>query len=280
MVILLRRALPAAGCIAAVACLFQPVFAEPRRHQQYSGDDVAVDWVHIEGHFGDNATMRARLVANIANCVRLARESGRPHEELTDDQIPKIVHRVEIDQYMASNRYIGFDHGIIYGYHPGTCGLRVLDRTEASLISRNGQCTIHMDDKIAGGQCDAAAHARAPQLHGSTDEDIAQSMPWMRPHLTQPTGIRKRIAGLECEIYTLNLPGFADTRICHSITSTFPHSPGGGLGIAGGIDLERTSRHELNVVATEVGMNIRVSNRLFAVPPGFTVRQVDAPRPR
>lgn len=272
-------ALPLA--VAATTPAEREVDLAPMPHQTISahGNPVKVHWVSSRGALFKptvNATLLAQMHQEVEDCVREHNQAGLasrpPHEwpEYTDSE--------RSDIYAAFNRTIHYSVVLSYRVSPFDCSLVEGRRSSAGLYSSLGQCDIDLGLKEARGRCDASGHANAkpwPQDPPLTLTQIAAierqaaSNPAMaafaaaiHAHPPFPTGARKTIAGIECDVWESALDPGGTT--CMSRGGSFAAQRYKGAPVQSGMALEITSRVKGATQAKQAQLDALVDGAVFA----------------
>jgi hypothetical protein len=186
-------------------------------------DSVKVHWVRVQGYVQGRdgpASPLDDLKERFRYCAQLAHAAGR------DVQPPPVwpdyVQSIQSDIYEGANRTIRYDTTLLYGISSLDCSLTESRGVFAKLSSVKGACTIDFAKRRADGACDAKAHADAPANgpFGSPRAAYSKAADANNPQgktalaaeknaIPQfgpiPTGERKTIAGIECDVLTMKV---------------------------------------------------------------------------
>lgn len=229
-------------------------------HETFLGDGVAVHYVRLTGHGGDNEANRRNVLAMHQGCVDVNTAMGNPSKPLPAGGVPPVVSTKEIEIYYAANRTVTIKQGTLYDIDLTDCALVGTVHHIVEFAWYGGSCDADLIRKQARGFCDAAALAASA---------VAPLRP-VSPNLgSEETRV---VAGTPCQVHRFD-PRY-ERCIAHpgplqaSNPNPIPAAPfnGGVRGL-----LLEANTPALTLRAQEVRMNLSVSNELFLLPPGMKI---------
>lgn len=252
----------------------------PLPHEQLGAgrNSAKVHWVrlasHLEGPNG-NAALLDELKTNVKTCVDAAHLAGRTTRP---PQVwPEYVRGGQLDEYDAANRTITYTTSLAYTVDPADCSLEENLRRTAQLASTWGICQIDLDEKTAHGYCDPSGHADAPPVVQLAPSAPAARTPAERAALQAAlaalekakmlgpsrTGAHKRIAGVDCDVWT-NPADPPDGTLCISGAGSFRRFHAGPSPTGSGMILESTSQVRVSGRALKAQLDATVNAAVFA----------------
>ncbi|WP_157360025.1 hypothetical protein [Caldimonas brevitalea] len=261
-------------------------------HAQHADDKVEVHHVRLTGHTGDAKFDRDYTLKVHAGCVERNRAMGWPVKTQSVADLPPVLHQLEIDFYYASNRMLQLHRHIDYYLDQKDCSIPRTETRLTYLDSSAGLCTMHHERGEASGDCDSGAHAHAspehwqalapsgpdskmmtaplppdlpPEIRDRVEahrQQRRESPPW-----PQPTGERRTMAGVSCEVYALSKPIRREQCIARPSASRFPiPSSRFNRSVPGLLLSTESTPPGLTLHTEEVHLNKLVPERLFRVP--------------
>lgn len=264
--------------------------AEPASHEAFPGTDVLAHYVKLKGHGLDNDRQLASLMDEYAACAKANELAGKPVQpppKLPEERLP-----VEHEIYYSANRTLSVKRGVLYVIDRDTCALATRKHHIHVLRSSAGKCDIDLVRNEARGECDSAAHARAPASRTAAAKVPAVDMEKVPPHLrarveeqlkqmkaAQPAGSgaagqaqragSKTVAGHQCTVYRLESVQ-AEKCVAHPpspfVIPAAPYNEG-----LPGILLQVRQPAVIALDAERVTLNLKVSEQLFSVPRGARI---------
>lgn len=288
----------AVGILAGLASGMQDVHAA--WHDEHPGSDLAVHYVHLAGHGGDNEVNRRNLLIAHQACVSQHRIFGRAANPLPPSGIPPVIQSHDIEIYYASNRVLVVSQGKAYFIDEAACDLKVFaPKRKLQWASAIGHCDIDLNTEKAIGVCDERAQDQAPNYTLAPASvpaiDLSRVPPQARAqvaaqleHLTRypggparahgtglvSTGRYKTVANYRCTIYRGTLS--EEFCIAHP-ESRFPIPTSPMNGGVPGLLLD-TESPVMTLHAQEVRLDMAVSKSIFAIPSGVSVTNIRVPR--
>lgn len=266
---------------------------------RHLGQDVVVHYVRLTGSASDSKVERGNLQITYDACSSRNAGLGHPVTPLPDGGIPEVPSPIEVQIYYSANRTVAVSEGKIHDINFDTCALEASPRHNLTLRSAAGECKADLIKASAYGTCDERAHRDAPaataqqpglpalpkldtrrmtpQLRAQFEAAEARvSMYQPRASSLPPTGETRQVAGEHCAVYRLD--GLFNEKCIARPGSRF-FIPASSLnGAIPGLLLQIKSRM-LNVTAQQVTMDMKVSQSLFAVPPGVRIRPGSGGKP-
>jgi len=237
-------------------------------HTRFPGKDMTVHHVQLSGHNWDNAEKRKELLKEHAACVALHAEAGLPAEPLPEGEVPKVPEPLRVHVYYSPNRAMAYAHIKRYYIHHEDCRLALFERRTLSLTSAAGKCDIDLNTRTARNFCNPERHRKAQAAAFST-QGISRRY---RDHSAMKALIasveNRTVAGVECtEIKYVR----GDTYKCIAeLEKPFAVPTSAINAERAGLLLELHSPI-MTLRADHVDFNLAVSEKLFAVPPGFRI---------
>jgi hypothetical protein len=266
---------------------------------RHLGQDVVVHYVRLTGNASDSKVERKNLQITYDACSSRNRSLNRPVAPLPDGGIPEVPSSIEVQIYYSANRTVAATEGKIHDINFDTCALEESQRHNLTLMSAAGECRVDLIKASAYGTCDERVHRDAPaataqqpglpalpkldtsrmssQLRAQTEAAAARAATYMpRASSLPPTGETRQVAGEHCAVYRHD--GLSDEKCIARPESRF-FIPASCLnGAIPGLVLQIKSRL-LNLTAQQVTMDMKVSESLFAVPPGVKIRPGSGGKP-
>lgn len=233
--------------LAGVLICMRP--ASSAWHEQYSGVDTTVHYVHLVGQRQDNDANRRRLQEFHQACAEANARLGRPVEPLPSGGIPTVVQSHDIDIYYAPGRTVTVRRGILYSISPANCGLQQREHAWLDLGTPAGKCEIDLINKEMRGPC-------------ATGGASAQPQPASRSF--SGTGIWKTIAGQRCELYRYSLAPAMEKCVARP-DSAFPILAAPLHQGIPGLLLDLTSP-AMSITAQQVILNLGISSKALDIP--------------
>ena len=257
-----------------------------------NGPKVVVHRARLHGFLlgKDDKAALAQLKAGVQRCVKgLNGGAGKPPTAWPDYVISN-----REDMYIAANRSIRYSYGIAYVLHPTNCSLLEGKTARASLTSALGHCSIDLLEKTAIGKCGKDGHAGAPEPVRSAPTSPAQAItqalksgvsPQVAAALKQtlamaggPTGEKKTILGLSCDVWTMPMTIMPGTFCLATGGAKFPVNAGtySGQEI---LNLESQTGQIVTATAIEAQLDDSVPAAVFAphLAAGFTINPAKKP---
>ena len=249
------------------------IIREPMPHTQLSGGaSVKVHYSRL--HFGaqgeankkSSQALAKSIKSAVAMCVEARSRQGSPVNP--PREFPTYTTGVHEDLYVAPNYHIVYRRQ--YAAHMrDDCSLKEGEVHTATLESHHGACEIDLKERTAQGECDLVLHAAAltprhPPLNQGMQQQIAMlkanpRMAAAAAHLEKltgaggPTGVSKRVLGIEC----------VETKGAKPGESSCIASEGSFRGFSD-LYLERHSGGELVSSAVQAKLDTKVSTAVFA----------------
>ncbi len=255
-----------------------------------SGQKTIVHLARVQGFFKsalEPDEELAQLRTSVESCIR-----SRKGVRLNPPKIwPQYKISVREDVYIAANRSITYSREIGYGIDYADCSLLEVQNSRADLESALGACQIDLVAKTATGKCDANGHAHAPApvrlKPQSPAEAVAAAVKsGMAPELAaslkkslylmgEPTGMKKTVLGLHCDVWNMPLQDADTGTICLATGGkAFPVTSGthGGQTV---LNLESRVGQNVTKAAVEARLDETVPAAVFApyLAAGFSVNK-------
>lgn len=272
--------------------------AEPQKpwFRQVPGEpSVTVQYAKLIGHEADPAKNVAELRSLYNNCATAFRAVGHHVASLPSEGFPHYQHSFEDEVYYANGRTALYSrHTITVVNYAADCALSTDTAYSLSIFDAGGRCQIDLSKQTGSGACFAGKNAK----QRATGMRVATPRPpidW--DHIPEPqrsllkrqfaklgsnpqslgepvpTGVRKRIAGVDCAVSQLQL-GPQTFWFCATDAHSVP-PPIHGLvpsdlarGLQG-IVLE-AQNPMMHLQATQFIGNLPVPESVFAIPQGTT----------
>ena len=251
-----------------------------------NGPQVLVHWARLQAAPGANAVWKTQAQAlrqDVQRCVAAQTKNGMPVHPPT--AWPDHSVSVREDSYGAANRSITYTRGLFYLVNWVDCSLIENKTSSARLVSDAGACVINLIDKTASGECDVQAHAKAAPprpmqptaeqkkfaeqaRNGGMGPEMAAMFKKMEGMNGGATGVRKTIAGLECEVFSHS----AQLSACLATGGSFSLRPDSKVGVLRYLALETTSQG-FSLQAVDARLDQQVGAAVFAphLAGGFSI---------
>ena len=272
-----------AGTANARTAAEEKIFNAPMPHEIIAnkGAPVKTHLVRLEGYLEgqpDNQTRLLQLKQDVQKCVAYHRESGVPIKPV--EAWPDFLLSLRQDTYSSVNRSIRYSNGIAYGFiNIDDCSLLEQPSSRAELVSSKGRCTMDLILKTARGVCDAHAHADAivpPRRLSETERsaslqkaaadpktaEMAASIQHILASIGGPTGERKTILGLECDVGYQTATGGGT--VCFARGGSFVTARTAGNPGEPGMLLEMESKYGYKMKAVTAKLDTEVNSSVFA----------------
>ena len=268
------------------------VFNAPMPHETINGKGASakVHRVQLNGYLEgnpDNQTGLSSLKQEVQKCVDHHRKSGAPIKPV--EAWPEFLLSLRQDIYSSVNRSIEYSSGMMYGLVDySDCSLLEYPNSRAELVSSKGRCSMDLILKTARGVCDANAHADAmapPPLPSEAERSasfqkaaadprtaaMAASIQHALASIGGPTGERKTILGLECDVGYQT--GTGGGTLCFARGGSFVSARTAGNPGELGILLEIESKYGYKMKAVNAKLDTEVNSSVFApyLNGGFTI---------
>jgi hypothetical protein len=277
-------------------------------HDQLAGGGVEVHYVRLAGYGGNNEVNLQNLVAMHEACVRRNRDMGRPVIVQDSASYPELVTAIDLEIYYSSNRTLDVFQSLHYSVDMVSCALEATAAKKLTLRSGAGKCDADLIKKLATGDCDTQAHARALAWKGAK----AQSLPsidlekvpahlraqvlasYQHLQRSNPQGLQateqllaaneeKIMLDVRCQVYR-------HSQLSHEVCIAQPNLnsqqglnpypiPASPFNAAIPGVLMYSKSAALNITAQHVRWNLSVSPNVFNLPAGTQLRSLPGPKP-
>ncbi len=252
-----------AQTLVAAAFLQLAHTADAARHDEHPGPGVAVHYVRLSGHGGDNERRRRNWAVKQKACFDHNVSLGKPAVRVAPGDVPEIIQIHQFEIYYAAERTATLNDITLNEVDLGNCAPIEIKNRVLKLTSIVGECSIDLIRNVARGLC-----GRGPVALG-------------RPHLPQPpmarlaTAEHRSFDGVTCQVQAAPLLKW---QVCIATPETNPRQRLDPHTIAAaplnsgfpGILLELISQ-PLTLQAQEVQLNLSVAPELFEIPAGAIV---------
>lgn len=225
----------------AGTALEDQILRAPMPHTQLgqSGPSVKAHYVRLHTAASESnipSTMADSFKQNVLVCVKAKQKIGV--RATPPAAFPQFANGVHKDTYVAANRQITYLRQYMAVVSEADCSLKEIESHTATLSSARGSCKIDLVARTARGQCDAALHASAPvqgaapgnagmqeqMARMAADPRTAAAAAQLQRMMAGagPSGVRRRVLGIECEVFN----GAAGGSACRARGGSFQYGAG------------------------------------------------------
>jgi hypothetical protein len=233
----------------AVAMLSSPV----------RGQSVLAHRVVLEGTIGDQLEVLERLVERHGACVTSRLAVNQPVSQTAMPTLPADLTTTQQQVYYAADRIV--EEQVVRGFRvTETCAIEHFENRSRRIHTSRGVCDIDFRHHEARGPC-------RPQDRGTgPSSQVPQSR---LADFRRPTGLRRVIAGVPCEVFRTEGPYVVTICVAKPL-SRFPLGSSSLNGGARGLLLAHEMRPtSVTVQATLVALHEQVPAEIFQVPSGM-----------
>lgn len=263
---------------SAQTALEDKVFKAPMAHTQITGGTpLKAHYVRLvtAGQDTKMADMSAKMLQEGLRAC-LAEKTATGAKANPPKVLPKLSNGVVTDTYYAPNRQVTYRRHYQAGLNATDCSLDEYETHEAVVESSIGSCKLDMMTGQSEGQCNMAAHAKAPVTPAPAREDnleaqmakmaadprTAVAAAQMRKLVGNkgggPTGEKKTLLGIECDV----VQGMGMARVCRARGGSF--KPATFAGANPGIILEDRLEGVSESKAVQAKLDADISAAVFA----------------